>query len=66
MINGKVQEHFAMKVFQGVGKTTREAKYTAATNALIKLGDTMPGIKFKEGIFPDDWLHWIGYHRSLM
>lgn len=59
MKDGKVEVNFAVRRFQGVGSNTREAKYNAATNALIELSDTMPGIKFKEGEFPEDWLRWI-------
>jgi len=42
--NGEVIEEKAIKRFQGMGNTTKEAKYNAASNALLGLGDTMPGI----------------------
>ncbi len=40
---GQVQGTHAVKRFQGMGGTTLEAKYAAASSAVIKLGDMMPG-----------------------
>lgn len=44
---GEILSEFGVRKFQGMGNNTREAKYAAATAALVKLGDSMPGIKFK-------------------
>lgn len=40
---GEVIAEPLLRRFQGMGATTKEAKYNAATNALINLGETMPG-----------------------
>ena len=32
-----------VKRYQGMGNTTREAKFNAATNAILKMGDSIPG-----------------------
>lgn len=44
--NGEVKSEFKVRKFQGMGNTTREAKYNAASNAIINLGDSMPGIYY--------------------
>jgi hypothetical protein len=44
---------------QGLGKNIRVAKNSAASAALVKLADYMPGLKFGKGIIPDDWLAWM-------
>ena len=43
LVNGEVIIEKSIKRFQGMGNTTKEAKYNAASNALVSLGDTMPG-----------------------
>lgn len=43
MVDGKAQMFNGPKRFQGIGKTTREAKFKAANNALAKLKSMMPG-----------------------
>lgn len=41
--NGEVISTYGTRCYQGFGQTTREAKYNAAQNAIINLGDAMPG-----------------------
>ena len=52
---GQPKESYGDRSFQGIGKTTREAKQAAAKAALTKLRATMPGIKFKPGVIPFEW-----------
>ena len=40
--NGKPSKYIGPKRFQGIGKTTRDAKFKAANNALTKLQNQMP------------------------
>ena len=42
MDNGKPTKYIGPKRFQGIGKTTRDAKFKAANNALAKLQNQMP------------------------
>jgi hypothetical protein len=44
LVNGEVEARHMTKKFQGIGQTTKEAKYAAASNALLNLGESMPGI----------------------
>ncbi len=44
--NGEVVSSYSTRKFQGFGQNTREAKYNAAQNAIINLGDAMPGKGF--------------------
>lgn len=41
--DGEVVANHMVKRFQGIGGSTKEAKYNAATNAIINLGESMPG-----------------------
>jgi hypothetical protein len=41
--NGVVVTDFSIRKFQGLGNTTKEAKYAAASAAIVNLGDMMPG-----------------------
>ena len=43
LVNGEIEAKHMVKKFQGIGQTTKEAKYNAASNALINLGESMPG-----------------------
>lgn len=47
--NGKPTVYKGMKRFQGIGHTTREAKFKSVNAALAKLRALMPGLKFKPG-----------------
>ena len=42
MKDGKPSKYIGPKKFQGIGKTTRDAKFKAANNALTKLQNQMP------------------------
>ena len=55
---GQPKESYGDRSFQGIGKTTREAKQAAAKAALTKLRATMPGIKFPQGVIPFAWSDW--------
>ena len=55
IVQGVPSESYGDRRFQGIGKTTREAKQAAAKAALTKLRATMPGIKFKPGVIPFAW-----------
>ena len=55
---GQPKESYGDRSFQGIGKTTREAKQAAAKAALTKLRATMPGIKFAPGVIPFEWSDW--------
>ena len=55
---GQPKESYGDRSFQGIGKTTREAKQAAAKAALTKLRATMPGIKFAPGVIPFAWSDW--------
>ena len=59
IVDGKPRESYGDRRFQGIGKTTRDAKQNAAKTALTKLRATMPGIKFAPGAIPDDWAEWV-------
>jgi len=48
-----------MKRFQGIGQTTREAKFKSVNAALSKLRALMPGLKFKPGEIPKEWYDWV-------
>jgi hypothetical protein len=50
---------YMTRKFQGLGVNHREAKYTAASAANVKLRQMMPGVQFKEGDFDDQWYEWI-------
>ena len=43
LVNDIPQSHFERKTFQGVGPTSRDAKYEAVKSALISLERQMPG-----------------------
>lgn len=44
IVHGTPVSEYAVRKFQGMGNTTREAKYKAAAAANVSLGDAMPGI----------------------
>ena len=43
LINGEPRSYFDVKKFQGIGKSTREAKYACVSSALAILRKQMPG-----------------------
>ncbi|KAJ8608520.1 hypothetical protein CTAYLR_005737 [Chrysophaeum taylorii] len=59
VVDGELRESYGSRTFQGIGKTTREARYRAAETALTKMRETMPGLKYDAGVVPDDWRVWV-------
>lgn len=57
--HGEIISEYQTKRFQGFGENTREAKFNAATAAVLNLGDAMPGVKFAPGEFSEEWYQWI-------
>ncbi len=43
IVGGDTFGEFGIRRFQGMGNTTREAKYAAAAAAIVNMGDSMPG-----------------------
>ena len=60
---GKPCKYFGPKKFQGIGKTTRDARFKCAQNTLNKLKNTMPGLEVESGELPERWLQWA--HHNL-
>jgi hypothetical protein len=59
VVNEVPTGHFGVKRYQGVGKTTREAKINACTEALQHLRSFVPGVAFEPGHVPLEWLEWV-------
>ncbi|KAJ1430655.1 hypothetical protein B484DRAFT_49632 [Ochromonadaceae sp. CCMP2298] len=59
IVEGEVVATMGTRKYQGLGPTTKEAKYNAASNAIINLGESMPGVRCKPGEFPEEWLQWL-------
>ncbi|CAM9798879.1 unnamed protein product, partial [Pylaiella littoralis] len=57
--DGKVTRSAGMRRFQGIGKSTREARMNAAKAALAALRDMMPGLDVPEGVIPKVWERWL-------
>lgn len=45
--------------FQGIGKSTREARNNAADCALKRLRTLMPGLEVPVGVIPKEWEKWL-------
>jgi uncharacterized NAD-dependent epimerase/dehydratase family protein len=58
LVDGKAVGTYEIKKFQGIEVTNRKAKEVAAKAALRKLEAAIPGIKYKEGELPEEWLIW--------
>jgi hypothetical protein len=58
-VTGQIVSEHCSRRYQGIGVSNREAKYAACKVATIKLRQMMPGTKYEEGFFPDDWVEWI-------
>ena len=58
LVDGKAVGTYGVKRFQGIENTNRKAKEMAAKAALRKLEAAIPGIRYKEGELPDEWLSW--------
>eukprot|EP00618_Florenciella_parvula_P017900 CAMPEP_0119490846 /NCGR_PEP_ID=MMETSP1344-20130328/15893_1 /TAXON_ID=236787 /ORGANISM="Florenciella parvula, Strain CCMP2471" /LENGTH=421 /DNA_ID=CAMNT_0007526043 /DNA_START=285 /DNA_END=1547 /DNA_ORIENTATION=- len=59
MVDGAPQQFVGSKRFQGIGKTTRDAKFKSAESALVKLKSMMPGIAYTPGVIPENWMKWV-------
>lgn len=59
MTGNQIISEYAVRQYQGLGQTSREAKYHAASLATVNLGDQMPGVRYKHGIFPEEWIEWV-------
>ena len=57
--DGVITKEHCTKKFQGLGTTSKEAKYAAAKSAAAKLNAMMPGTVYEEGTFPENWMQWI-------
>ena len=57
--NGVLVDKFEVRKYQGIGETNRAAKGQAASSALMKLQAYLPGIKFKPGDIPEEWVKWF-------
>jgi len=44
IVDGKSEGTYEVRRYQGMGNTTREAKFDAATNAILKMGEAVPGV----------------------
>lgn len=64
MVEGKLEGTFQKRIFQGIGSSTRLAKEAAASAATLKLQSFMPGVKYKEGTFPPEWIEWTDENLS--
>jgi len=47
------------RYFDGIGRTTRAAKFKAATMAMISLRENAPGAEYTPGTIPDIWKEWV-------
>eukprot|EP01029_Cantina_marsupialis_P009089 TRINITY_DN2129_c0_g2_i3.p1 TRINITY_DN2129_c0_g2~~TRINITY_DN2129_c0_g2_i3.p1 ORF type:complete len:1002 (-),score=308.37 TRINITY_DN2129_c0_g2_i3:1408-4413(-) len=47
------------KVYEGTSKTTREARFLAALEALKEIHLAAPGFAHKQGEIPEEWLQWL-------
>jgi len=57
--DGSITTVNEIRKFQGIGKSTRVAKFNAATTALSRLREHVPGIDFEPGKIPDEWQSWF-------
>ena len=64
MKDGHLEGNMSSKIFQGIGNTTRTAKDAAASAATLKLQAFMPGVKYKDGEFPAEWIKWTDENLS--
>lgn len=59
IVDGESKSSFGVKRYQGMGGTTKDAKYDAATIAILKMGTHLPGVQFVGKEFPSDWVEWV-------
>ena len=58
-IDGKLVRSVGDRIYQGIDKSTRNAKMAAATAALTKLKADLPGIIYEPGVIPMKWFNWL-------
>ena len=58
-IDGKLVRSVGDRIYQGIDKSTRNAKMAAATAALTKLKADLPGISYEPGVIPMKWFNWL-------
>ena len=57
--DGRIVKKFAVKQFQGIGHSFRQAKYQAAAAGLLILNKAvLPGAHYAPGTIPEEWTHW--------
>lgn len=59
IVNGVPTSRLETKRYQGMGTTSREAKFKAASAAVNKFKSFMPGVQYPEGEFPEEWVMWV-------
>ena len=59
IVDGVPQSKMETKRYQGMGTSSREAKFKAASLAVKKFKSFMPGVQFAEGSFPEEWVLWV-------
>jgi hypothetical protein len=59
VVDGTIQVTTETRVYEGIGKRTREAKFKAATNAISRLKKYIPGMDYPPGEIPPKWLTWF-------
>ena len=57
-VGTELRESVTDRRFQGIAKTTRDARCKAAEAALQKMKKTMPGLKHAAGVLPSTWVDW--------
>ena len=59
LVNGQVKRTVGERDYEGVGRTTRDAKFSAATYAFTKLKEYLPGLAYNEGTTSMVQLAWM-------
>lgn len=57
-VGGSLVKAVGKRTFQGIAKSTRDAKHRAAAMALSRLRKHLPGIQYEVGEIPDKWWRW--------
>ena len=57
--NGEVRRVTETRTFQGIGRSTRAAKFKAATSASSKMREYIPGMDYEPGVIPPKWMNWF-------
>ena len=57
--DGRIVKKFAVKQYQGIGHSFRQAKYQAAAAGLLTLNKAvLPGANYAPGAIPEEWTSW--------